>query len=337
MDKREKKGQRSALGRGLAALISSAPVSVNPAPTKPDNDEVPLSMSHAQVGNLATKPVADAASPTPGQVRFVRVGDLFPNPKQPRQEFNQQEINELADSIKVMGLLQPVLVRPAQSFGPGKYEIVAGERRWRAASAVNLQQVPVIIKELTDQEVLEIGLVENIQRSNLSPLEEARAYQRLADDFNLSQREIAERVGKDRASVANYMRLLSLPEQILEMLKNGQITMGHAKAILTVKEPGAQLGLAKKVISESLSVRALEAIVSRSVVLPGARRVGAKEDARSEDQSSMRSDFPEVTDRLRTALGTKVVIRHHESGRGRIEVEYFSEQELDRLVEIITR
>jgi ParB family chromosome partitioning protein len=217
------------------------------------------------------------------------------------------------------------------------YEVVAGERRWRAAQRAGLAQIPVLIRDLDDLATLEIALVENIQRSNLTPLEEARAYQRLADDFSLSQKEIAERVGKDRASVANYMRLLALPQPVLELLQTGQITMGHAKAILTVKEPNAQIGLANKVVAENLSVRALEAIVSRVVVLDSGKKGKEKEANGSANGSYLRSaDFPEVTDRLRTALGTKVLVRHHESGRGRIEIEYFSEQELDRLVDLIT-
>ena len=341
MDK-NKKNQRSVLGRGLSALISTPPVSIVP-PTvaketpavvdgnqaikseEPVNNVIEISSSYNKL------PIAGGG--LENEVQYVLIETVFPNPKQPRQVFQQAEITELSDSIKTLGVLQPILVRKVGD----RHEIVAGERRWRASQAAGLTKVPVIVKNLSERETLEVALVENIQRSNLSPIEEAQAYQRLADEFSLSQREIAERVGKDRASVANYLRLLSLPEGVIDLLKAGSITMGHAKAILTVKEPSVQNSLARKVIDEGLSVRALEAIVSRVVVLDTGRRGGKSSRDTVEEKGHARSDFPEVTDRLRESLGTKVSIRHHESGRGRIEIEYFSEQELDRLVEFLTR
>jgi ParB family chromosome partitioning protein len=329
MDTKGKKPNRPALGRGLAALISAPAIPVQVAQAA---QTIAPETTHISVVQGGLK---DTPESVPNGVRFVATSTVKPNPKQPRTEFNEAEISELADSIRTLGVLQPVLVRPS-SASDVEFEIVAGERRWRASQRAGLTQIPVIIKELSDLATLEIALVENIQRSNLSPLEEARAYQRLADEFSLSQKEIAERVGKDRASVANYMRLLALPPAVLELLQTGQITMGHAKAILTVKEPNAQIGLAKKVIAENLSVRALEAIVSRVVVLDSGKK-GKGKDSDERSGSYLRpADFPEVTDRLRTALGTKVLVRHHDSGRGRIEIEYFSEQELDRLVELLT-
>jgi ParB family chromosome partitioning protein len=265
-------------------------------------------------------------------VHFVPVDKIVNNPTQPRQRFLDEEIAELAGSIKTLGVLQPVLLRPCTGERQGLYEIVAGERRWRASKLAGLSQVPALIKEMNDLETLEVALVENVQRSNLNPVEEAQGYQRLIDEFKLGQKEVAERVGKDRASVANYLRLLSLPAGVLKLLQEGAITMGHAKAILTVKEPTAQMSLAKKAVEESLSVRALEAIVSRAVVLESPKRLNSKGEGRGRTIDGVPSD---VIDRMRNRLGTKVLVKHHRSGRGKIEIEYFSEQELDRLVDLI--
>jgi ParB family chromosome partitioning protein len=266
-------------------------------------------------------------------VRYVPITDVVANPTQPRQEFKEEDLVELTSSITALGVLQPILVRIGVGTNQGKYEIVAGERRWRAATRANLKQVPVIVRSLSDRETLEIALVENIQRANLNPVEEALAYQRLMDEFGLSQSEVAERVGKDRATVSNFVRVLKLAPQSLDLLRDGSLSLGHAKALLTIKEPAAQVGLAKKVVDESLSVRDLEAIVSRSVVVEPGRITKTKAHNAHEAAAS----FPDIIDRMRLALGTKVIIRHHESGRGRVEIDYFSEQELDRLVEHICK
>ena len=250
-----KKNQRMALGRGLSALVSSAaPVAATPPPTQ-------VSPQYAENTAEFFEP-APTSEPTSG-VQYVDIARISANPEQPRVDFPEQEIAELSESIKAFGILQPILVRPWQ----GSYQIVAGERRFRASQRAGLTQVPVLIKELSDRETFEVALVENVQRLNLNPLEEARGYQRLMDEFNLNAQEVAARVGKDRATVANLVRILRLPTAVQEYLREGIITVGHAKAILTVKEPAAQTSLAQKVIDESLSVRALEAIVSREVVL----------------------------------------------------------------------
>lgn len=323
---------RNVLGRGLSALIST-PVPIS-SPQSIDDS------TGSVVGNAVLAPSSQAVPRAeihalPGAVEYVSIDLLVANPGQPRQEFSEQELAELSDSIKKLGVLQPILVRPAQGSSIGKFEIVAGERRYRAAMRAQLAQVPVIVKHISDRESLEIALVENVQRANLNPVEEARAYQRLVDEFGLSQQELAERVGKERASVANIMRVLKLPEPVLDSLKKGDISLGHAKAILTIKEPAAQISLCKKVISEALSVRALEAIVSRVIVLDSAK------DKRKAKVTTVEGEqlnpFPEVVDKMRTALGTKVLIKHHQSGRGRIEIDYFSEQELDRIVDLICR
>jgi ParB family chromosome partitioning protein len=270
-----------------------------------------------------------------GRIQYAAIMDVDRGVNQPRREFKDVELKELADSIRSLGVLQPVLVRKIPDTN--RFEIVAGERRWRAAQIAGLSQLPVIIQDLTDKEALEIGIVENVQRENLNPLEEGAAYQRLIDEFHLTQQDIADRVGKDRATIANFTRLLKLPNEVQDYLRRGQISMGHAKAILTVREPNAQVSLARKVLKESLSVRALESIVSRVVVLDGGRAGGNRANLKKAEAARDQSALVEVIDRMRNALGTKVNLKHHRSGRGRIEIEYFSEQELDRLVESICK
>jgi|GEM_PF-64153 len=384
------KQTRSALGRGLASLISSKPVSIVPpaannhagdyrtadntiknnpvnhsltqdagsfdgsAAYKAEHFTTPFAVATA-INAQKTKETIQPESSSEG-VRYLEISALHANPNQPRKEFSEPELKELTDSIKTLGVLQPILVRARPSttetssesgsaastntteFSPAKasyvtsYEIVAGERRFRAAQRAGLTKVPVIIRHLSEREVVEIALVENIQRADLTPLEEARGYNRLSEEFGLTQREISERVGKDRATVANFMRLLSLPPQILEMMRKGELSMGHAKAILTVREPAVQINLARKVVLEGLSVRAIEAIVSRAVVLPNST---PKTRDGSRPPDTITPEVAAIIDRLRGRLGTKVSVSHHASGKGRIEVEYFSIAELERLIEVI--
>lgn len=325
-----KKGARPALGRGLGALVSTPVVSVVPPPQAAPAAPFVVD-GQAAISVESGQPVLAQVEIDGRAVHFVPIEKIVNNPAQPRQRFVESEVAELAGSIKTLGVLQPVLLRPCKGERAGLYEIVAGERRWRASKLAGLTQVPALIQEMDDIQALEVALVENVQRSNLNPVEEAQGYQRLIDEFRLSQKEVAERVGKDRASVANYLRLLSLPESVLALLQDGAITMGHAKAILTVREPTAQVSLARKAVDESLSVRALESIVSRTVVLETPKRPLGKEP-RGRAGEGVPAD---VIDRMRNRLGTKVVVKHHHSGRGKIEIEYFSEQELDRLVELI--
>lgn len=311
-----KKGEtRRALGRGLQALVatrSAVPVRYTSATAR-----------ESAVSNL----IAEGESVADGSVRYTSITDLYRNPNQPRQDFSENEIAELAESIKNHGVLQPILVRSRKSSAG--YEIIAGERRWRAAQQAKVMQVPVIIKDFNDDLSFEIALVENIQRADLNPVEEALAYQNLVDRLKLNQSAVAERVGKDRATVANSLRLLKLPPPVIDLLRNGKITTGHAKAILSAKEPAVQMSLAQKVVDTGLSVRALEEIVSRVVVLPASRKRTKK--------GATESAYPELVTRLREALGTKVTIRHTPTGAGKIEIEYFSEEELDRIAETIIR
>jgi len=326
-----KKPARAALGRGLSALISTPRLSAFPtsnqaAEIKLAPETSPQNFSISQSNTDEPQIVA----------RYLDIERIAPNPEQPRRSFKEEELKELADSIRSLGLIQPIIVR---DFGlENTYQIIAGERRWKAAKLAGLTQIPAIIDNMAELEVLEVALVENIQRSNLNPVEEALAYKRLSEEFNLTQSEIAEKVGKDRASVANTVRILNLPEQILEMLKEGRISMGHAKAILSVREPSAQISLAKKVQNEELSVRALETLVSRVVVLDTGRKSAASGlVAKNNSALSDSISFPEIVDRLRMSLGTKVTLKHQKSGKGKIEIEYFSEAELERLVESLCK
>ncbi len=315
-----------ALGRGLSALIST-PVAVAP--------ERELSIvgsdTHTETEQSAGFINPEGNHRAGNMVKYIELEKIITNPKQPRQVFDEQDLQELAASIRTLGVLQPVLVRRGEG---DTYDLVAGERRWRASKLSGLKVVPAIVQEISDQEALEIALVENIQRADLNPIEEAEAYQRLMNDFSLSQQEISDRVGKDRASVANYVRLLKLPHEVVKLVREGKLSMGHAKAILTVKEPSAQISLAKKSVEEGLSVRSLEAITSRVVVMDGGKR-SARSNVHVSGNTADHTAFPDATDRLRHVLGTKVTVKHHESGRGRIEIDYFSEAELDRLIEII--
>lgn len=311
-----KKGGRKALGRGLSALISAEAIAVATR-----SDEAPKEL--VQTTELATEHKGPS---------FIGVDQLIQNPKQPRHHFGDEEIKELASSIAEYGLIQPILVRPHGDL----FEIVAGERRWRAAQQAGLQEVPVLIRELTDQETLKIALVENVQREQLNPIEEALGYKQLISEFHLTQEQIAESVGKSRSVVANALRLLKLPQDVIALLKTSELSVGHAKVLLSLKEPAAQSNFAVKAVRENLSVRELEELVSKAVILDS----GTTKPA-SRRQAVLHDDVPgfvqESITRLRNALGTRVIVRHKETGKGKIEIEYYSEQELDRLLENICK
>lgn len=291
------------LGRGLSALVSTPSVSIKKAASPEQDNSVQFSSEN--------------------RIVTLDIEKIARNTEQPRQEFKQLELEELAESIKSLGVIQPILVR---SLGQG-YQIVAGERRFRAAKLAGLTQVPVIIRDLDDRQTLEIALVENIQRQNLNPVEEAKAYDALINEFDISQQDLAERVGKSRSNIANYLRVLKLPEDVLDLLAAGKISMGHAKAIASVKEPAAQINLANKVIKDELSVRQLEDIVGRVVVVGGQRRPKQRLDANIA--------YSDLENRLKNVLGTKVRIKCNKNASGSIVVEFYSEEELGRIVDLI--
>lgn len=254
----------------------------------------------------------------------LKVSEIEPNQDQPRKAFDQEQLEELADSIRKYGVLQPLLV---QKKGES-YEIIAGERRWRAAKLAGLKTIPVVIREYSPQQAMEIALIENVQREDLNPIEEALAYQRLMQEFSLKQEEIAERVSKNRTTITNSMRLLNLTSEVQQMLIEGRITSGHARALLTVTDPYQQLELAKKIELERMSVREVE----KAVKLLGKEK---KEKKKSQVDEAVELVFQDMENRMKTVMGTKVNISRKDKSKGKIEIEYYSEAELERIVELI--
>lgn len=259
-----------------------------------------------------------------GKEYMMKISVIEPNQGQPRKDFNQESIGELADSIKKYGVLQPLLV---QKKGD-RYEIIAGERRWRAAKEAGLKEVPVVIKEYTRQQAMEIALIENVQREDLNPIEEAQAYQQLMREFELTQEEIAERVSRSRTAITNSMRLLKLDKRVQEMLVQSQISSGHARALLALENNDSQYQIALKIIDQKLSVREVEKLVK----LLGKPK---KEEKQKPEEKDLSFIFKDLEERMKQVMGTKVVINKKDRNKGRIEIEYYSEAELERIVELI--
>src|SRR5690606_19303046 len=251
--------------------------------------------------------------------------DIEPNPYQPRRHFDPESLAELAASIKEHGVLQPLLVRRK---GSG-YQLIAGERRWRAAQQAGLRTVPVVVKELDDRTIMEIALVENLQREDLNPIEEAEAYQRLITEFNLTQEEVAKAVGKSRSAVANTLRLLNLPEAVQKLVTNGQLTMGHARALLSLEQPEQQLYLSEKIIKEHLTVRETEELVRQALLSGVSRETSTGEKKRQPVRQRLDPNLQAIVEDMTRLFGTKVRIKS--SGeRGKIEIEFYSQEELAR-------
>lgn len=256
-------------------------------------------------------------------VVYVKIGKVEPNREQPRKNFDEDALLELSESLKQYGVLQPLLVQDKKDY----YEIIAGERRWRAAKLAGLKEVPVIIKKLTDQEIVEISLIENIQRENLNPIEEALAYKRLLKEFNLKQDEVAERVSKSRTAVTNSMRLLKLDERVQQMVIDELITTGHARTLLAISDNEKQYALAQQIFDEKLSVRETEKLIKK-IQNPKA------EVSKSQEDTSMSVFYEDMEQKLKNIMGTKVSISHKDNKKGKIEIEYYSNDELERIVEL---
>lgn len=255
---------------------------------------------------------------------FVKLSMIEPNHEQPRKDFREEQLQELADSIRNYGVLQPLLVQKRGDL----YEIIAGERRWRAAKIAGIKEVPVVIREYGKQQAMEIALIENVQREDLNPIEEAIAYQRLMQEFNLKQEEIAERVSKNRSTITNSMRLLNLVPEVQEMLIEGLLTSGHARALLAISDEKQQLALADRIIREHLSVREVEKAVK-------ALGKVTKEKKKEKEDEALELIFKNLEERMKTVVGTKVNINRKDRSKGKIEIEYYSEAELERIVELI--
>lgn len=258
---------------------------------------------------------------------LVKITKVEPNRDQPRKNFNEDALEELAESIKQFGLLQPIIVQDKKDH----YEIIAGERRWRAAKIAGLKEVPVIIKNLSEQEIIELSIIENIQREDLNPIEEALAYKRLLTEFSLTQDQVAERVSKSRTAVTNAMRLLKLCDEVQQMVIDDMISTGHARAILTIENPEEQYALAQRIFDEKLSVRDVEKIM-KNKYKPVKEKKQAKEAGK--DLSFI---YQNIEEKLKTSLGTKVSVSSKGDGTGKIEIEFFSNDELERIMELIGR
>jgi ParB family chromosome partitioning protein len=278
---------------------------------------IPKALGEAKV----SKENAQVAVNEKGPETIVKITKIEPNREQPRKNFDEDALQELADSIKQFGLLQPILVQDRKDY----YEIIAGERRWRAAKLAGLKEVPVIIRNYSKQEIVEISLIENIQREDLNPIEEAQAYKRLLEEFNLKQDEVAERVSKSRAAVTNSIRLLKLSENVQQMVIDEMISTGHARALLGVDNPDEQYSLAQKIFDEKLSVRDVEKLV---------KNLHKPSKSKKVDDKTLQVIYQDIEEKLKQKLSTKVAISSKGDGAGKIEIEFYSHEDLDRLLDI---
>lgn len=306
---------KNALGQGLGALISGASRRGTGAPV------------------LSTPAAETPAPPPPVGDRVVRVplSAITPSPMQPRKHFRQEQLVELMDSIREHGIIQPLTVRRVN----GRLELIAGERRFRASEKLGLPEVPVIEREASDREVLEMALIENLQREDLNPIEEAEAYARLAKEFGMRQEDIAQRVGKNRATVANAMRLLDLAPEVKSLLSQGRLTPGHAKAILGLRDPALQALVADKVIRQGLTVRSTEKLIQaeQKAGLPTPAGLGGSKPSASTPRDSAAA-IQRIQSNLRHKLATSVTV-HHGAKKGKIEIEYYGDDDLGRLLELL--
>lgn len=320
--------KKKGLGRGLGSLLGGpapaveAPVASSPATPINNVNSTPAPAPAAAPQVVAT-PVAPPVDPE-SKIWKVAIDKLSPGQFQPRKQFDKEPLQELAQSIKENGILQPIVARRTAS---GKLEIVAGERRWRASQLAGLHEVPVILKNYDDKQALELAIVENIQREDLNPIEEAEGYSRLISEFKLSQQQVAEKVGRDRATVANAVRLLSLPEQVKEMISGNELSVGHAKVLLSLQDPKKQIEFAKKVLNEKIAVRKLEKMVQ--AVVKGQEEV---EEAPTFDSNVTQRLISGLSEELQKMLGTKVNIDYANS-KGKISIHFYSDDELTNLVD----
>ena len=263
---------------------------------------------------------------------IVRISEVEPNREQPRKKFDDDKLAELSESIKTYGLLQPILVQKRDGY----YEIIAGERRWRAALKAGLKEIPVIVRDYTEKEILELSLVENIQRENLNPIEEAIAYKRLMDEFGLGQEEVAQRVSKSRSAVANSLRLLKLEENVQKMVIDGEISMGHARALLPLEDPEKQLSTAKEIVDKKLSVRETEKKVKEILSSRDETDTKKPETKQQEEDPSIAIIYKQIEERLQQTLHTKVSIQRKRNGHGKLLIDFYNSDDLDKIIDKLT-
>ena len=293
--------KKSGLGKGLDSLIQNKQNSSNVEKKKEKEEKQTIVKTVVKKEEVKLK-----------------ITEVEPNREQPRKKFDEDGLIELADSIRQYGVLQPLLVQKRDGY----YEIIAGERRWRAAKMAGLKEIPVIIKDFTDQEIVEISLIENIQRENLNPIEEALAFKRLLNEFHLKQDEVAERVSKSRTAVTNSIRLLKLDERVQQMLIDDMISTGHARSLLAVEDHELQYKLAQKVFDEKLSVRDIEKLMKSF----------SKEEKKKKEENKNQFIYQDLEEKMKALLGTKVSINHKANNQGKIVIDYYSNEELERIL-----
>lgn len=300
------------LGRGLSNLI----------PTDNTTEDVTTKTSkQTKTGTVTKTEVVKKVEQT------LNINRIEPNKNQPRKEFNEDALQELADSIKQFGVIEPLVVVKRKGY----YELIAGERRWRAARLAGLKEVPVVIKDYDDQQIVEIALIENIQREDLNPIEEAHAYERLIQEFNLTQDEVAERVSKSRTTVTNALRLLKLTEKVQQMLIDDMLSTGHVRALITITEPQLQYETAMYIFDKKLSVRETESYVKKLLNKKPKEKTSEKEDP------ELSFLYKAIENRLKESLGTKTTIKAKTKDSGKIEIEYYSQEDLERITQLLAQ
>ena len=318
------------LGRGLDALIpQSAPKAEEVQKKEDAAEQIPADESEENVSRETLEEEKENIQRDRTERRrretTLRVSQIEPNRSQPRKTFDEDALEELADSIRQYGLIQPIMVQKRDGY----YEIIAGERRWRACMKAGLKEVPVIIREYDDQKIMELSLIENLQREDLNPMEEARAYKRLMEEFGLTQEEMAGRVSKSRPVIANALRLLKLDERVQNMVEQGEISMGHARALASVLIPEEQYLIALKIMEEHLTVRDTEKIIKNIGKVPKKKEPVQKDE-------SLERIYRELENRLKSSLGTKVAIHTRGTGGGKVEIDFYTAEDLEKIIDRIT-
>ena len=298
------------LGKGLDSMIPKKQIEKTPSTSKEK------AVRHSETSDNKENDLKNE--------EYVKLSKVEPNKEQPRKDFNEDALQELAESIRQFGVLQPLLVTDKGTH----YEIIAGERRWRAARLAGLTEIPVIVREYTNEEIVEISLIENIQREDLNAIEEALAYKRLIDEFGLKQDEVAEKVSKSRTAITNSMRLLKLSEKVKQMVIDEMISPGHARALLAVNEPEVQETLAARIFDEKLSVRETEQIVKKLTEQKKKTSTSKKTDPAEE------AVYKSLEERMKQIVGSKVIIQKRQNNKGRIEIEYYSKEDLERIIDL---
>ena len=322
IDKAKNNGSKKRLGRGLGSLLetSAADFEQSPQVAKSPKKTTPVKPKpEAKTQPVPTSKVVNQEEPLTNRVINLAIEKIFPNSDQPRKDFLKEPLEELANSIKVQGVLQPITVRKKGT----SFEIVAGERRWRASQIAGLDSVPAIVKDIDDQKSMELALIENLQREDLNIVEEAMGYQLLIDEYDLSQQELAQKIGKSRSAITNSLRVLVLPRDVKEMLRQSLITFGHAKVLLGVEDPKVQTKLARKTVQKKLSVRALEKEVIKTK---------SKNTSDSKDLDVSDKLVDDLAIQLQKKLGTKVKIQYSQ-GKGKVLISFYSDEELNKLAD----